>query len=85
MAAAAQPHDVRLMNAVANALFVLAAVAVVAALLAWAMRAPVFTLRAIRIEGDTGRTNVATIRANALPKINPRDSIPMIFEIPCSR
>ena len=66
-AAPAQPHDVRLMNAVANALFALAAVAVVAALLAWAMRAPVFTLRAIRIEGDTGRTNVATIRANALP------------------
>jgi len=46
-----------------------AAVLAVAALLAWAMRAPMFTLRAIRIEGDTGRSSVATIRANALPML----------------
>ena len=63
------PNDVRLMNAVASGVYALAAVAVVAALLAWAMRAPMFTLRAIRIEGDTGRSSVATIRANALPML----------------
>jgi cell division protein FtsQ len=63
------PNDVRLMNAVASGVYALAAVAVVAALLAWAMRAPMFTLRAIRIEGDTGHSSVATIRANALPML----------------
>ncbi len=68
-AAPALPNDVRLMNAVASVVFALAAIAVVAALLAWAMRAPMFTLRAIRIEGDTGRSSVATIRANALPML----------------
>jgi cell division protein FtsQ len=67
--APAFPNDIRLMNAVASALFMLAAVAVVAALLAWAMRAPAFTLRAIRVDGDTGRSSVATIRANALPML----------------
>jgi cell division protein FtsQ len=67
--APALPNDVRLMYAVASVVFALAAIAVVAALLAWAMRAPMFTLRAIRIEGDTGRSSVATIRANALPML----------------
>ena len=66
----AVPNDVRLMNAVASAVYAVAAVAVVAALLAWAMRAPVFTLRGIRVEGDTGRSSVATIRANALPMLS---------------
>jgi cell division protein FtsQ len=68
-AAPAIPNDIRLMNAVSNALYALAAVALVAALLAYAMRAPVFTLRGIRVDGDTGRTSVATIRANALPHL----------------
>ena len=63
------PNDIRLMNAVSNAVYALAALALVAALLAWAMRAPLFTLRGIRVEGDTGRTSVATIRANALPHL----------------
>jgi cell division protein FtsQ len=69
-AAPSLPNDVRLMNAVASVVFALAAVAVVAALLAWAMRAPLFTLRAIRIEGETGRSSVATVRANALPMLS---------------
>jgi cell division protein FtsQ len=68
-AARTLPNDIRLMNAVASVVYALAAVAVVAALLAWAMRSPMFTLRAIRIEGDTGRSSVATIRANALPML----------------
>jgi cell division protein FtsQ len=66
---AALPNDIRLMNAVSNALYVLGAIALAAALLAWAMRAPVFNLSAIRVEGDTGRTSVPTIRANALPHL----------------
>lgn len=63
------PLDVRLMNAVATAVFVLAAVALLAAVLLWATRAPMFTLRHLHLEGDLQRNNVQTLRANALPRL----------------
>lgn len=66
---AAPPIDVRLMNATASVLFVVAALSLVGSGLAWLMRLPAFTLQAVRIEGEVGRNSVATIRANALPKL----------------
>ena len=63
------PADVRLMNTVANTVFVLAGLGAVAAGLAWLMRSPVFPIRSIQLEGDLARNNVPTIRANAAPRL----------------
>lgn len=68
-AAAPLPADVRLTNAVANGVFVLAGAALAAGAALWAARAPWFDLRAIALDGDLARTNVATIRANATPRL----------------
>jgi cell division protein FtsQ len=67
--AAALPPDVRLMQATAGALAVLAALALGASALGWAARLPVFTLRAVKIEGDVSRNSESTIRANAAPRL----------------
>jgi cell division protein FtsQ len=63
------PADVRLMRAVANAVFVLAALALVVGALWWVARLPVFAIRAIRVDGEVTRNNATTIRANAAPKL----------------
>ena len=63
----ALPADVRLMNGVANAVFVLAGVGAMAAGVAWMMRSPIFPIRAIQLDGDLVRNSVPTIRANAAP------------------
>lgn len=63
------PADVRLMNTVANTVFVLAGVGALAAGLAWLMRSPVFPIRSIQLEGDLARNSVPTIRANAAPRL----------------
>jgi cell division protein FtsQ len=68
-AATAMPGDVRLMNAVAGLVFMLAAAALLAALGAWLLRAPLFTLSAITLDGELARSNLATVRANALPQL----------------
>ena len=61
------PLDVRLMTGVASGVFVLAALALVAAGVLWLTRAPLFTIHAIQLDGDLARNNVNTIRANAMP------------------
>lgn len=61
--------DIRLMNGLAGALFALAAVLLLAAVVAWVVRLPAFAIRSIRLEGDLTRNSVATVRANALPKL----------------
>src|SRR4051812_9080725 len=61
------PADVRLMNGVANVVFVLAGMGALAAGGAWLMRSPVFPIRAIQLDGDLLRNSVPTIRANAAP------------------
>jgi cell division protein FtsQ len=63
------PADVRLMRAVANALFALTALAALAAGAQWVARLPLFAIKAIRVEGDVTRNSVTTIRANAAPKL----------------
>jgi len=66
----ALPVDIRLMNLAAMAGFSLAAVVLVAAAIAWLLRAPLFTLRAITLDGDLSRSSLATLRANALPRLD---------------
>lgn len=61
--------DVRLMNSTATLLFALLLLALAALALSRAARLPAFAIRAIRVEGDVTRNSVATIRANALPKL----------------
>jgi cell division protein FtsQ len=63
------PADVRLMNAVAAAVFVLAAAGAGVAAWAWLMRSPLFPIRAIQLDGDLARNSVPTIRANATPRL----------------
>lgn len=63
------PADVRLMNAVAAGVFVLAAAGAGVAAWAWLMRSPLFPIRAIQLDGDLARNSVPTIRANAAPRL----------------
>ncbi len=63
------PADVRLMNTVANTVFMLAGLGALAAGVAWLMRSPVFPIRSIQLEGDMARNSVPTIRANAAPRL----------------
>jgi cell division protein FtsQ len=67
--AGALPFDIRLMNGVAGALYALVAVAALAALLLWLARSPALAIRSIQLEGDLQRNSVATIRANAAPRL----------------
>ena len=64
------PPDVRLMNAVSA--LRLAGLLLLAAglLLRWVTRLPAFAIRAIVVEGDVTRNSVASLRANALPKLS---------------
>ena len=63
------PADVRVMNAVASLVFALLVLGLLAAAVQWLTRAPVFAIRAIQLDGDLTRNNVATIRANAAPRL----------------
>ena len=63
------PPDIRLLNWSASVLLVLGALALATVLLLWVTRWPVFSVRAIRIEGDVTRNSVSTIRANAAPRL----------------
>src|ERR1700712_2877382 len=67
--AGALPVDVRLMNAIAAAVFAVAVVALVAVVLAWAARRPQFQFGDVRLEGDLQRNSVTTVRANAMPHL----------------
>ena len=68
-AVAPTPLDVRLMNALAAADFFAALLVQLRATLTWATRSPEFTLRVITLESTLQRTNVATERANELPRL----------------
>ena len=65
----AMPADVRLMNVVANTVFVVAALGALVAGLMWLMRSPLFPIRAVQLDGELSRNNVPTIRANATPRL----------------
>lgn len=63
------PADVRLMQATANAVFVLAALAACVAAALWAARLPAFAIKAIRVEGEVNRNSESTIRANTVHRL----------------
>lgn len=63
------PGDVRLMNATALLFAFLGSAALAAVLLLWVGKQPAFAIQAIRIEGEITRNSVATIRANAAPRL----------------
>ena len=63
------PVDVRAMNGIALGIGALAALVLLAAALAWLSRLPVFALRSIQVDGEVSRSSVATIRANAAPRL----------------
>jgi len=68
-APAVLPFDVRLAQASANALLTLLAFAAVAAAMWWLARLPVFTLRAITLEGDLTHNTPQTLRAAVMPRL----------------
>jgi cell division protein FtsQ len=70
--AAAQvlPFDVRLMNGVASLIFVGVVLALSWQAVKWATRSPVFTVRAIALDAVLQRSNVAAVRAVALPRLS---------------
>ncbi len=69
MTPASLPLDVRLMNAAAALLLLVALGAFALEALRWATRSPRFTFAGVRVEGDVGRNSAATIRANAMPRL----------------
>lgn len=64
------PVDVRLMNLAAAWLVLVALAAGAWGAWTWATRAPAFTLRAIRIEGDVAHASAAAVRASAMPQLS---------------
>jgi cell division protein FtsQ len=65
----ALPYDIRLMDGVASTLYALVVVGLLAAAVLWLARAPWLGIRVIQLEGDLQRNSVATIRANATPRL----------------
>jgi cell division protein FtsQ len=63
------PPDVRLMNASAATLAVVALLLLAATAFVWLARQPFFAIRAITVDGDVARNSVSTIRANAAPRL----------------
>lgn len=64
------PPDIRLMNAV-SALLLAALLATAAwGLMRWVVGLPTFNIRAIQVEGDVNRNSLASLRANALPRLS---------------
>ena len=64
------PPDIRVMNGVAALLLVGLLLAILAYGANWLARRPVFSIRAVQVEGDVDRNSTATLRANALPRLS---------------
>lgn len=82
-------HDVRLLNAAANTLLGLLALALLSAGLWWVAQRPMFTLKTIRIEGMQAplrHVDRSTVRTTALPRITGNfftanlDTVRLAFE-----
>lgn len=66
---AEMPQDIRWMNAATVALAAIAIGLVVASVLTLLARQPLFAIRQMTLEGDLLRNNLATVRANVLPRV----------------
>jgi cell division protein FtsQ len=64
------PQDIRWMNAIAAVLVLLLCALLLAAGLTVVARQPMFTIGKLTLEGDLQRNNLATVRANVVPRIN---------------
>lgn len=63
------PLDVKLMNMTASILFGAFALMVLAAVVGWMSRHPMFALRGIAVSGEVTHNNTATLRANVAPRL----------------
>lgn len=63
------PVDVRLMNAVSAAVFVLAALLLLAAGARLLTRSPGFDIRSVRVEGELQRVDTLALRSAVLPRL----------------
>lgn len=63
------PMDVKLMNIAATALFAVGIMLLLAAVLWWALRHPLFAISGITVQGDVAHNNVVTLRANVAPRL----------------
>ena len=68
-APAVLPFDVRLMNAVASALFAAALLMLLGAMLLWVARLPLFAIQGVSVSGDVAHYNAITLRANVMPRL----------------
>ena len=64
------PVDVKLMNVTASVLLFAFACLMLTALCVWALRQPMFAIRAIRVQGEVQHHNEVTLRANVAPKVH---------------
>jgi len=65
----AAPWDVRLMRQATRWTLLLAALTVLALVVTWLLRHGSFAIQRIKLDAELHRTSVATIRANALPRL----------------
>lgn len=63
------PLDVRLMNVTAAVLLLVFAGLVLAYLLGWVARHPVFAIQSLSVQGDVAHSNAVTVRANVMPQL----------------
>lgn len=64
------PMDVKLMNMTASVLYLAFGLALLAALVGWASRHPVFAVRGITVTGEVTHNNALTLRANVAHKLS---------------
>ncbi len=64
------PLDVKLMNTFSVVLGLAFAAMVASLAVAWLMRQSLFSLNAIRVEGDLAHNNAVTLRANVAPRLS---------------
>ena len=64
------PPDIRLMNGATAVLVAVLLAALLVLAYTWVARLPVFSIRAIQVEGDASRNGAASLRANALPRMS---------------
>jgi len=63
------PLDIKLMNALASALFGLLVVVLLGAGMAYVQRLPQFAIRGVTVTGDVSHYNAISLRANVMPRL----------------